>query len=439
MSDDPLHQLERLTDFVDSFASCFTRKKHVAIGRDYVRGVMTDAARKNMQGMWMRLSTATQYQQFQHFITHSKWDAETVWARLRERCPSREGVLVIDDTGLPKKGDKSVGVQRQYSGTLGKVGNCQVVVSAVLRSVEGIWPVGMRLYLPDKWSSDPEKREAASIPESAAFQEKWKIALDFVDDALADGYVPHCVAADAGYGECHAFRKGIRERKLHYSVGVKSDLKVFERPPLFIKPKPKKGKTGRPRTALKLSPKNPKPVTAASLAAKAGEDDWVEVTWREGTKGELKAEFFALRVTPSHGWHKGMPQERCWLICERPIGCDEVRKYHMSSLPEDTGLDNLVWATHERWAVEHNYKQLKGELGLDHFEGRSYPGLHRHMALTAIAYYFLELERQEAEAVERPSLNQIRRLVTELMTMLYIANDPRARELMLRLLERPPP
>lgn len=446
MTGDPLRQLDRLASFVDSFADCFTRKKHVNIGQDYVRGVVTDAQRKNMHGMWERLASATPYQQFQHFITHSKWEADRVWQRLRERCPDREGVLVIDDTGIPKKGEQSVGVQRQYSGTLGKIGNCQVVVSAVLRASEGIWPLGMRLYLPGSWSSDVTKREASSIPESAAFQEKWKIAHDIIDAALADGYEPYCVAADAAYGECNAFRKGLRERGLHYAVGINRNQKVFEKPPRFIRPsRSKRTKIGRPKTSAKLAASNPEPVTVESLAAKADASDWIEISWRESTqtrngkRQELTAEFLALRVTPSHGWHKGMQHEICWLLCERPVGSDAVRKYHLSSLPEDIALDDLVWATHERWAIEHNYKQLKGELGLDHFEGRSYPGLHRHMALTAIAYYFLERERQESQQNERPTLNQIRRVITELLTMLYIANDPRAREIMIAILGRSPP
>ena len=437
MAPDPLEQLERLTEFVDSFANCFSRKGQIEIGKQYVEGVLGDASQKNMQGMWKRLANAVSYQSLQHFITHSSWDASDVWGALREKCPDREGVFVIDDTGIAKKGEHSVGVQRQYSGTLGKVGNCQIIVSAVLRATEGIWPLGMQLYLPKKWTSNEKRRASASIPEEIGFRQKWKIGLDLLDAAIASGIKPYCVVADAGYGECRDFRSGVRKRELHYSVGVKSDLKVFVDPPDFILPK--SSKMGRPRTRRKLASNSPTPERVADVVSAASSDDWVEVAWREGTKGALVAEFLAMRVTPSAKWHDGQQNERCWLLCERPVGSTDVRKYHLSSLPEDTVLDDLVWVTHERWAIEHNYKQLKGELGLDHFEGRSYPGLHRHLALGAIAYYFLEIERQQGQAADKPTLNELRRIVTELFTMLYIANDPRARELMLHILSRPPP
>lgn len=433
----PFAQLERLGGFVDSFAPCFKRKDQAKVGATYVRGVLGDAVRKNMQGMWERCAESVDYQSLQHFITHSSWCYETVWDALRHKCPDRRGVLAIDDTGLPKKGTRSPGVQRQYSGTLGKVGNCQIIVSAVLRGEKGIWPVGMQLYLPKSWAEDAERREQAAIPEELQFQPKWKIALDLVDRVLESGIKPECVTADAAYGDNTEFRAGLRKRGLHYSVGIQGACKVFLKPPRFVSRKSKV--KGRPPTRLKLASSSPQPKTVKEIAEARPDDEWVEVTWRTGTKGDLRAEFLALRVTPSHGWHNGDENERGWLLCERPIGTDEgVRKYHFSSLPEDTPLEELVWVTHERWAIEHNYKQLKGELGMDHFEGRSYPGLHRHLVLTSIAYYFLELERRRSRGAERPTLNQVRRVLAEMFTMLYIANDPRARRMMQYLLSDPP-
>lgn len=434
---DPLEQLERLGAFIDSFAHCFNRSKQALIGRQYIEGVLGDASRKTMQGMWTRLSNAVSYQSLQHFVTNSTWAASDVWKALREKCPNRDGVFILDDTGIAKKGNHSPGVQRQYSGTLGKVGNCQVIVTGVLRAPEGIWPLGMQLYLPKSWAEDQTRRVKASVPEEIIFEEKWKIGLRLLDTALEEGFQFWCVTADAGYGDSRDFRDGIRQRKLDYSVGVASNLKVFVDPPTFeLLPS---SETGRPRTKKKLAATSSKPQTIAEVAASMPEEQWREVSWRPGTKGDLKAEFLALRVTPSAKWHDGQENERCWLLCERPVDSTEVRKYHLSSLPEDIPLDDLVWATHERWAIEHNYRQLKGELGMDDFEGRSYPGLHRHLVLTAIAYYFLEMERQQAESAIRPTLNELRRVITEVFTMLYIANDPRARELMLRILAKPPP
>jgi SRSO17 transposase len=433
----PFAQLDRLGDFVDSFARCFKRKDQAKVGATYVRGVLGDAARKNMQGMWKRCAEDIDYQSLQHFITHSSWSHEGVWSALRAKCPDRRGVLAIDDTGLPKKGSLSPGVQRQYSGTLGKVGNCQIIVSAVLRGEKGIWPVGMQLYLPDTWAEDAERRERAAIPEELQFQPKWQIALDLVDRAIESGIDIECVTADAAYGDNTKFRSEVRKRGLHYSVGIQGQCKVFLKPPRFVSRK--SNMKGRPPTRLKLASNSPKPRSVKEIAEAMPDEEWVEVTWRDGSKGDLKAEFLAVRVTPSRGWHNGDENERGWLLCERPIGRDEgVRKYHFSSLPEDTSLEELVWVTHERWAIEHNYKQLKGELGMDHFEGRSYPGLHRHLALTSIAYYFLELERGRSRAVERPTLNQVRRILSEMFTMLYIANDPRARRMMQYLLRDPP-
>ena len=411
---DPLDQLERLSTFIDSFAHCFSRSKQVLIGRQYVEGVLGDATQKTMQGMWKRVSNAVSYQSLQHFITNSTWRAEDVWKSLREKCPSREGVFIIDDTGIAKQGDHSPGVQRQYSGTLGKVGNCQVIVTGVLRATEGIWPLGMQLYLPESWTSDHARRDKASVPQDVAFETKWKIGLNLLDAALADGFTFWCIAADAAYGDCREFREGVRKRGLHYSVGVKSELRV-------------------------IGASSTKPLPISEVAASMPEESWQEVTWRPGTNGDLSAEFLAIRVQPSAKSLDGQDQEQCWLLCERPVGSSDVRKYHLSSLPEDTDLVDLVWVTHERWAIEHNYKQLKSELGMDDFEGRSYVGLHRHFVLTAIAYYFLEIERQQSDAETLPTLNQLKRIITELFTMLCIANDPRARELMMRILARPRP
>ena len=170
-----------------------------------------------MQCMWGRLTEESDYQSLQHFITHSTWSPDKIWNQLRTKCADEEGVLVIDDTGIPKQGKHSVGVHRQYSGTLGKVGNCQVVVSCVLRTGRSILPLAMQLYLPEAWTDDAARRDGAGIPASVSFQTKWQIALEQVDAVLAVGIRPSCVAADAAYGDCSDFREGLTERGLHYS------------------------------------------------------------------------------------------------------------------------------------------------------------------------------------------------------------------------------
>ncbi len=436
MAPNPFKLLPRLGQFVDGFAPCFSRKKQSDSAQRYVRGLLSDAKKKNMQCMCGRLTGDDDYQSLQHFITHSTWSAESVWAQLRMDCPDREGVLAIDDTGIAKQGKHSVGVHRQYSGTLGKVGNCQVVVSCVLRAKRLIWPLGMQLYLPEVWAEDESRRDAAAIPETVVFQTKWEIALHLVDQAIDAGIEPTCVTADAAYGECSDFRDRLTERGLAYSVGVPSDVKVFAKPPRWVEPTT--NSFGRPKKRPRLAGNSPKPRTAAEIAASTPKSSWKKVTWRKGTKGPLAAEFLALRVTPSRGWHKGQKNDECWLICERPCGAKKVRKYYLSTLPRRTSLTKLALLTHERWVIEHNYRDFKHELGLDHFEGRSYPGFHRHLALTAVAYTFLETERRRSRATDLPTLNATRRSVTEILTMLLFALGERSSKIILEFIRDPP-
>lgn len=436
MAPNPYKLLPRLGQFVDGFASCFSRKKQSDSAQRYVRGLLSDAKKKNMQCMCGRLTGDNDYQSLQHFITHSTWNAEAVWAELLRQCPDKEGVLAIDDTGIAKQGKHSVGVQRQYSGTLGKVGNCQVVVSCVLRAKRSIWPLAMKLYLPKVWAEDEGRRDGAGIPASVTFQEKWKIALSLIDRALEAGVTPECTTADAAYGDCFEFRTGLTNRNLAYSVGVSSDLMVFAKPARFIEPTA--NSFGRPRTKARLAKNSSKPKTVSEIAASKAKSQWKKVTWRKGTKGPLAAEFLVLRVTPSHGWHKGERNDECWLICERPCGAKKVRKYYLSTLPRRISVTKLALLTHERWAIEQNYRDFKHELGLDHFEGRSYPGFHRHLALTAIAYTFLENERRRSRATHLPTLNATRRSVTEILTMLLFALGERSSKMILDFIRDPP-
>ncbi len=389
-----------------------------------------------MQGMWGRLTDDGDYQSLQHFITHSTWSADKIWSQLRTKCADKGGILVIDDTGIPKQGKHSVGVHRQYSGTLGKVGNCQIVVSCVLRSERSIWPVAMQLYLPEAWASDEDRRDGAGVPDAVSFRTKWQIALTQIDDALSTGITPNCVAADAGYGDCAEFRDELTRRGLCYAVGISSTLKVFAKPPRFVTPRP--GSGGRPRTRKGLAKNSPKPMTVAELAASTPESSWKKVVWRKGSKGKMAAEFLVLRVSPSKGWDRGRENAQCWLICERPTGKREVRKYHLSTLAENLKVKELIRITHERWVIEHNYRQLKDELGLDHFEGRSYSGFHRHLVLTAMAYTFLEHERRRSRAAEVPTLNSLRRSVTEILTMLLFALGERSSRIILQFMRDPP-
>jgi SRSO17 transposase len=311
------------------------------------------------------------------------------------------GVIVIDDTGFPKQGKHSVGVARQYSGTLGKRANCQVATSLHYAGEHGDYPLALRLYLPDGWTNDPERLEHARVPgDQRGFKTKWQIALDLLDEVRAEGLAHAAVVADAGYGVSGELRDGLDQRRESYIVGLLGEEVVLTEPPRWVPHVPKAGR-GRPATRAYLAEDGPQPVAIHILAESLAR---IPVCWREGTKGRLEAEFAWIRVWPAHRWQMGVPADAIpdaasaarWLLVEWRK--DGTIKYALSNLPPDATLEQAVALWKERWQVERGYEQLKGELGLDHFEGRSWQGLHHHAAMTFLAYGFLALERQRAQA-----------------------------------------
>jgi SRSO17 transposase len=420
LSGDDVRRLKRLAKYVEGFASGFVRGGQTDSAQRYVRGLLSDAKRKNMEGMLHRLRDPGQYQTLQHFITHSTWQASEIWRRLREQIPERSGYLLIDDTSIPKQGRESVGVARQYCGALGKVANCQVIVTTALRTRRAVWPMHMELFLTADWCDDEDRRERTHVPKALKHRTKIAMAIEQVDVAREAGFDITCVLADAGYGDAHGFRAAIAKRGLCYAVGVAKTTKVFAGQPMFVVPK--SGPMGRPRTRPKLAVESPQPMTLDQIAKQAPTEAWQRIVWRTGTKGPLQADFLVLRVTPAHRWYVNKTSDQVWLICERTIGKDSVRKFYLSNLPAGIAAKKLVATTHERWAIEQHYRDLKQETALDHFEGRSYPGLHRHIALTALAYTFLETERQRAHLQgQLPSIGAIRESVTEMVVVMLFA------------------
>lgn len=411
--------LKRLAKFVNGFADAFVRGGQAGNAERYVRGLLSDARRKNMEGMLRRISDPGQYQTLQHFITHSTWSAAAVWQQLRAQAPDRRGALLVDDTSIPKQGRESAGVAHQYCGALGKVANCQVIVTTALRCKRAVWPMSMELYLSQDWCEDDDRRERTRVPETLRHRTKTQMAIDQVDVARASGVEITCVLADAGYGDAVEFREALADRGLHYAVGVSKTTKVFLGEPRFEVPA--SGPIGRPRSRARLAPKSPLPKTLDEIARTAPSSAWRRITWRKGTKGPLAAEFILLRVTPAHRWQSGRSFEPLWLICERTLGKDSVRKFYLSNLPATISAKQLVATTHERWAIEQHYRDLKQETALDHFEGRSYPGLHRHMALTALAFSFLETERRRPSADSELSIGAVREAVTEVVVFMLFA------------------
>ena len=291
---------------------------------------------------------------------------------------------------------------RQYSGTFGKRANCQVAVSLHYAGPGGDYPLALRLYLPEAWTGDPARLERARVPVAErTFKTKWEIALELLDGMRAEELPHRLVVADAGYGAVTEFRDGLEAREESYIVGLLGSESVFTEPPAWVLPEPK-GR-GRPPTRAHLAAEARRPIAVKDLAERL---ERTTVRWREGTKGWLEAEFAWVRVWPAHRWGNGVPAEAIpdadeaarWLLVE--WRADGTIKYALSNLPADVTLEQAVPLWKERWQVERGYLQLKDELGLDHFEGRSWNGFHHHAALTFLAYGFLALERRRAEATD---------------------------------------
>jgi SRSO17 transposase len=397
----------------------------------YVRGVLSDSPRKSMEAMWARLSDPGSYQALQYFISEATWSADAVWRQLRSAIPAREGIVILDGTGFPKQGPASVGVQRQYSETLGKVGNCQVAVTAALWTGTHAWLLGALLYLPTTWLTAAQ-RALGRIPPAVRFQEKWRQALTLLRQIRAAGITVTAVAADAEFGDCATFRRTLHRWHLPYALGISSTVTLFRGAPRLETPTPNEGR-GRPRSRSVLA-SGVKARAARAIAAQAPARAWRVITWRHGTNRPWRARFWACRVTPATDWRDRRVAPEVWLLCQRDLGETPETKYSLVNLPITASLKALVRLTHQRWAIEQQYQELKTELGLDHFEGRSYHGWHRHVVLTAIAYAFLQQERLRRRRSDL-TFPQARAVITDILTAHYLITHPRYLDLMLKLKE----
>lgn len=361
----------------------------------YLTGLLLDGERKTVVSMASRLvehegEIEAMRQRLQQCVTISTWADEEIRRRLALRLEEelRPDAYVVDDTGFPKKGPYSVGVCRQYSGTLGRIDNCQVAPSLHVASDEGSGCIGMRLYLPEEWASDIKRRRVAGVPDEIVFKRKWEIALDLLDEALAAGLPRRVVLADAGYGDSTEFRDGLSARGLNYLVGVSNIRLVW--PPGSNPRLPKRSAgPGRPSTRFRDGNRKPK-----SLAEIAETLDYRKYTCPDG-KGGTKSGYFAFaRVRSAERRTKGRaPSDELWLISEWRPGNNE-RKFYFSDLPATTPKNELVRLLKLRWRVERDYQEMKGEVGLDHFEGRTWRGFHHHVTLCAAAHGFLAIQRR---------------------------------------------
>jgi SRSO17 transposase len=371
-----------------------------------VAGLVSDSERKSMQAMHGRLSDAGTYQALQHFITDSPWSAAPMWTRLRELIPERRGVLAVDDTGFPKQGTHSVGVKRQYCGALGKTGNCQVGVTTALIGPTLVWPTSCELYLPKEWAADATRRDEARVPSRVRFREKWRMALSHIREVQQAGFAIDAVVADGDYGTTTAFRTGLERMGLHYAVAVRGQLKAW---------------TLGATTARTLE----------AIGQALSDGAWRHVKWGKGTKGPLAARFVAARARLRHG--RG---ER-WVLFERS-SADDKRKYYVLNLPPTASLKRLVRLARSRWPIEQQYRELKDELGLDHFEGRTYSGWTHHMVLTAAAFTFLQFERRRSSEAPRPTLPAVRAWMREIVAIQYFVGNEQLFNLALSFKRDPP-
>ena len=398
--------LRRLEQYAAHFAEDFNRPRQRAWCGVYLAGLLQDGERKSIEPLSRRVTlpaalagTSDPDQGLQQFVSQSAWDERALGRRYRALMAGtfadRAGVFVLDDTTFPKAGTHSVGVQRQYCGALGKKANCQAAVSLHYVGTKGHVPLGLRLFLPDAWLDTPARLDAAGVPahERRALT-KGEIALELLDAVRAENVLPgQVVVGDSGYGVSGPLRLGLAQRSLHYLLGVTGEMVVFIEEPHWQAPGP--SSHGRPRRHHRLDKDGPQPLSLREVAAQT---PLRKVTWRAGTKGPMTGRFAWQRVWPAHGWATGdcAGEEPLWLLIEEQP--DGTIKYAFSNLPANTSRLRAVRLWRERWKIEQGYQQMKEELGLDHFEGRSWRGFHHHAALVMLAFGFLALEQQRAKA-----------------------------------------
>jgi len=400
-----------LSEYLDSMLDGMGRVERVSAMRSYVTGLLLDGERKSIEPMAARMVDSpneiqAMRQRMQQAVTVANWSDGEMLVRLARKAeaelPGLEA-LVIDDTGFPKKGKHSVGVMRQYSGTLGRVDNCQVAVSLHLAGESTSVCIGFDLYLPKEWATDAARREKAGVPSSVEFRTKHEIALSQIDRALAAGVRNRLLLADAGYGDSREFRSEIAARGIAYVVAINGEPVVW---PPGSKPKVArhaKGEPGRPPTRHRDDAHPPQ-----SVAQLAKGLTYRRVTWREGSRDWQASRFAAVRIRSAHRHQNGMPPgPEEWLLAEWPRDKEAPCRFWLSSLPPSTSVRQLVKLAKLRWRVERDYQDMKQEVGLDHYEGRTWRGFHHHATLCAIAHGFLALRRAlfppEQDEVDAPS------------------------------------
>jgi SRSO17 transposase len=398
----PGSQQRRFAAYIEGLANAAGHAdRHVPL-RNYCTGLLLPGERKSIEPMAARLApdnVRRTHQSLHHLVADAPWDDEEVLTQVRrEVLPTmqKHGPVVawiVDDTGFPKQGKHSVGVARQYCGQIGKHDNCQAAVSLSVSTWSSSLPIAWRLYLPEVWCQDTERCRQAGIPEGTKFQTKPEIALQQIRKAVEQEVDVGVVLADAGYGNGTPFRPALTQLGLTYAVGIESSTTVWEpgQQPLPAPPR----RPGRGATPKRLQRNaDHQPISVKQLALGLPSSAWKDVAWRAGSQETLRSRFAAVLVRPAHRDEKRTePHPEEWLLIEWPRKESEPTKYWLSTLPAQTALKSLVKMAKHRWIIERDYEELKQELGLGHYEGRSWRGFHHHATLCIAAYGFLVAER----------------------------------------------
>jgi SRSO17 transposase len=390
---------ERLLGFVGGVVRGLPHVRQRENALLYVRGLIEHGGRKSLQPTLFRLEESpARYESVQQFLADSPWEPSAVVRACAERVAPEIGVVawVIDDTGIAKDGRHSPGVKRQYSGTLGKIGNCQIAVSVHAVGARGTLPLGWRLYLPEDWCADLERRRKAKIPDGVVFETKPQLAGSLIEQASGWELPVAPVLGDCAYGDDTKFRTRLHALRREYVLAVSAQVSVYGPETTFAVPE-RQGTTGRKRSVARP---DREPESVRALAERLPPHAWKTLPCRTTPAGEDVAGRFAfVRVVATHPVRSDhQPPREEWLIIEWPAGDEKPCDYWLSNLPLDEPWERLARLARLRWTIELDYRQLKGELGLDHYEGRSYQGFHHHTALVTCAHAFLTLERLDPKA-----------------------------------------
>lgn len=404
---------EELTKYMKQFASAFQRVEQVKRSRAYVHGLLGNATRKNVEQM--ALGLGEKVRSLQYFIGQSQWAGEPVTAihqgLIGETLREEDAVALIDESSTVKQGADSVGVARQYCGSVGKVANGQVGVYLGYASRKGYSLIEGQLFMPEKWFAEEqaERRQACGVPGDLVFKTKPEIGLELLQNAQKRGNLPFAwVAADELYGDSPAFRDGVNALGKWYFTEIKSTSPIWRNPPkVYV---PQWSGHGRHPTRLRLSDPRKHPLQVKQLVQKICKLDWVQAVIKEGSKGPIVCEFACLRVTESRA---NLPVTELWLIIRRNLDDPSIIKYYFSNAPVGTPLNEFVRLSGMRWPIETIFEEAKGEAGMDHYEMRSWQGWHHHMLLVSLAHHFLvRLRIRFQEQAPALTIYQVRLLLS---------------------------